>query len=226
MATTVQNIIDGVKWQADLQQGGRLANADLIPEIDAAYKEAWEAIVAEYDDYFIKKVTDFAIVGGVGANTYQITATDFYKLKAIQPQRGATFAPPLPTHTLNEAGAVAELSYRLAGDLVYFEPELSCAGTYRLWYVYTPPDLTLTSDTIVDLNGAVKMFIRDAVATRAVLREEDSDVATMEKLRDRMMGRIARMAAHRNAGRGKKVQDTRRGGRFRFMTRSGMSLPS
>lgn len=225
MATTVQNIIDGIKWQADLQQGNRLLPADLIPEVDAAYKEAHEVIVAEWEDYFVKKVTDFAIAGGAGANTYTIAATDFFKLKGIQKQAGSTWAPPLPTHGFNEMGAVTELSYRHQADTIYFEPELSCAGTYRLWYVYTPADLTLVTDTIVDINGMVKAFIRDAVATRAILREEDSDVAMMGKLRDDMRARLARMAARRNAGRGRKVADTRRGARFKFMTRSGLVLP-
>lgn len=229
MATTVQNILDGIAWQTDLEASAgtnkRLDPAKLIPEIDAAYKEAWETVVAEYEDYFVKKVADFAITGGVGLNTYTIAANDFYKLKAIQPQRGTTFAPPLPTHSLNEAGAVPELSYRLVGDTVYFEPELSCAGTYRLWYIYTPADLTAAGDTIVDINGALKRFCIDAVATRALAREEE-DPSVLAGLRDRMMARIAKMAAHRNAGRGKKVQDTRRPGRFRFMTRSGMGIPS
>lgn len=215
-----------MKWQVDKQVGNRLLAADLIPEVDAAYKEAWEAIVAEYDDYFVKKVTDFVIVGGVGLNTYTIAAADFYKLKAIQPLRGVTFADPLPTHTLNTAGSVPELSYRLQGSDVYFEPELACAGTYRLWYVYTPPDLTAAGDTIVDLNGAVKRFCIDTVACRASVREEDTRQDALLGFRNAMMARIAKMAAHRNAGRGKKVQDTRRGSRFRFMTRSGMHLPS
>jgi len=226
VATTVQNIIDGVKWQVDLQQGGRLANADLIPRIDAVYKEAWEAIVEQFDDYFVKKVTDFTITGGAGANTYAIVATDFYKLKGIQLLFGTVFGPPLPMHSFNEAGAVDELSYRLVDSTVYFEPELSCGGTYRLWYVYSPPDLTQVSDPIVDINGAVKQFCIDAVSFRSHLREEDSDSATMKVLRDEMLARIRRSAANRNAGKGKKVARTRTT-RRRWLnrTKTGYYLP-
>jgi hypothetical protein len=139
---------------------------------------------------------------------------------------GLTFAPPLPSHGLNEAGAVGELSYRLIDGTVYFEPELSCAGTYRLWYIYSPPDLTATSDTIVDVNGAVKRFCIDAVATRAVLREEDADVATMKTLRDEMLARVRRVAANRNAGKGKRVARTRTTRRRMLnRTKTGYYLP-
>lgn len=227
MATTVQNIIDGVKWQADLQQGSRLASADLIPVIDAAYKEAWDAIVAEYDDFFVKTISGISITGGAGLNTYQIVASDFFKLKSVQKLNGSVYGPPLGTHEFNEMGAVGELSWRLEDDTIYFEPELSCNGTYRIKYVYTPADLTAAGDTIVDrTNGAIKQFCIDTVAARAALREEDADVEKLLGFRTAMMSRIAKMVGHRKAGRGKKVADTRRGNRFRFMTRSGLALPS
>jgi hypothetical protein len=226
VAVTVQNLIDRIKWVADNGTGNRLLSDDLIPEIDDAYKEAWEAIVEQYDDYFVKKVTDFAIAGGVGANTYTISATDFFKLKAIQLQVGLTFAPPLPAHGMNEMGSAPELSYRLVDGTVYFEPELSCAGTYRLWYIYTPPDLVNTSDSITDLNGAVRRFVIDAVATRAVLRESDADVAMMKALRDEMMERLRRASAQRNAGKGRRVARTRTTRRRALArTKTGYYLP-
>lgn len=230
---TVQNILDQVAWQSDLEAsvgtGKRLDPAKLIPQVNALYKEAWEIAVNAYEDWYIKKVTDFTIVGGVGANTFSLAGTtDFYKLKAIQRQAGATFGPPLPTHPWNEIGQVDELSYRLqdsAPATVYFEPELSCGGVYRLWYIYTPTDLTLVGDTVVDpLNGAVKTFIEDFLVMRVLAREEE-DPGFAAQLVARYTARVAAAAAARNLGRGKKVADVRQGRRFRFMTKSGYSLP-
>lgn len=222
---TVADVISGVKWQVDKQLGNRLLSADLIPEVDAFYKEAWGAIVAQYDDYLVKKLgTDITITGGAGLNSYQIVATDFWKVKAVQKLNGSVYDPPLPRHELNEVGRVDELSYRLVDDTLYFEPELSCGGTYRLWYVYTPAALTATGDVLKDVNDCVKRFCVDAVAARALQRDE-KDPTYLEKLKAEMMNRIARETSHRNAGRGRRIQDTRRESAFRFMTRSGRYVP-
>ncbi|MFN2616452.1 MAG: hypothetical protein ABR581_04920 [Thermoleophilaceae bacterium] len=229
----MQQILDQVAWQTDLEASvgtnKRLDPAKLVPEVDALYKEAWEVAVDGYDDLFIKKVADFAITGGVGANTYSlVAATDFYKLKSIQRLTGATYGPPLPTHPWNQIGDVDELSYRLQDSnpaTVYFEPELSCAGTYRLYYVYQPADLTAAVDQIVDFNGAFRRYIIDALCARVLSREEE-DPGFQAQLMARFTQRIAKMAATRsNAGRGKKVADVRTNRRFRFMTRTGYSLP-
>lgn len=230
---TVQNILDQVAWQSDLEASvgtsKRLDPAKLIPEVNALYKEAWEIAVNACEDWFVKKVTDFPIVGGVGANTFSLGPTsDFYKLKAIQRLNGATFGPPLPTHTFNEIGQVEELSYRLqdiSPPTVYFEPELSCGGTFRLWYVPLPADLTAAVNTVVDpLNDAITRFIIDALVLRVKAREEE-DPDVHAQLVARYTARIASAAADRNKGRGKKVADTRSNRRFRFMTRTGYTLP-
>lgn len=230
---TVQDILDQVAWQADLENSvgtsKRLDPTKLIPQINSANKEAWRIAVKANEDWFIKKVTDFPIVGGVGANTYSLAgATDFYKPKSIQRLNGSVYGPPLPTHPWNQIGNVDELSYRLqdsAPATVYFEPELSCAGTYRLWYVYTPAELTAAVNPIVDpLGGAIKQFIEDTITMRVTAREEEA-TDLMEKLVARFSGEVADAASGRNVGRGRKIADTRQGRRFRFMTKSGYSLP-
>jgi len=223
---TVQDVLDGVRWQADISSTGRLADANLIPIVDSMYKIAWEAIVEQYDDYFVKKVTDFSIAGGVGANTYAIAATDFFKLKAVQRKVGDTYAPPLPAHGMNEMGGARELSYRLVDSTVYFEPEMSCAGDYRLWYIYTPPDLTAAGNTFTDINGMIKRFLIDAVTVRVNLREEDVDTAAIKALADEMLTRIRRVSANRNAGKGRQVARTRTTRRRAFnRTKTGYYLP-
>lgn len=230
---TVQTILDQVAWQSDLESSvgtsKRLDPAKLIPEVDALYKEAWEIAVNACEDWYLKRVTDFVIVGGLGLNTYSLApTTDFYKLKAIQRLNSNTFGPPLPTHPFNMIGCVEELSYRLQDSnpaTVYLEPELSCAGTYRLWYVYLPTDLTAVGNTIVDpLNGAITRFIVDALTLRVKTREEE-DPEVLAQLVARFTARVAAAAANRNVGRGKKIADVRTARRFRFMTKSGYSLP-
>lgn len=227
---TVQNVIDQIKWQTDLQQGGRLSNTDLIPEINDAYKIAHELFVLAFDDYLLKKtVSDFAVVGGIGANSISLVGvTDFFKLKAIQRADGVggQFRQPLGTHEFSEQGYGAPngITYRLQESTIFLEPELSCAGLYRVWYVYSLPDLTAVGDTItLDPNGMVKRFLVDYVGTRVMNREED-DAAPLTAMRNEMAARIGSLAAHRNL-RGHKIADTRSNGRFRFMTRSGRALP-
>lgn len=222
---TVQTVIDQVKWQVDRQTGNRLLAADLIPVVNLAYKDAWDLIVAAYEDHCIKKGAEFALTGGSSSCTKQIADADFYKLRAVQKQNGTRWSDPLPTFEFGNWGTPDELSYRLAADTLYFEPFESCAGTYRYWYVYTQPDLTAVGDAIVDINRAVERYLVGAVAIMARERDE-KDTAVLERLQEQMIERIAkRVAPHRNAGRPKQVADVRGAGRFRFMTRSGIPSP-
>lgn len=222
---TVQTAIDMVKWQVDMQTGNRLVSADLIPFINLAYKDAWETIVGAYEDHFVKKAaSDYTVAGGSGANTIDISAlTDFLRIRALRRQVGTKWSDPLPTWQMAEWGYPDELSYRLIASTIELQPETTCAGTYRLHYVYLPTDLTATSDTLQDINGKVLAYIVDTIGIRVKHREEE-EAAGLIKLRAELVERMAGTFSHRQ-GRPKKIADVRAGRRFRFMTRSGYHLP-
>lgn len=234
--STMQNCIDRARWQADIQVGapsGRLVDSALLPFGNLAYREAWDLIIASYEDYAVKLNTTpastFTLAGGVSGNTYQITATDFYKVKSVQMLVGSRWSDPLPTFEHNEWGGPRDgISYRLEGDTLYFEPNEVLAGwTFRLWYVYKPTDLAL-GDNVVDVNGWVEQYIIDTLVVRIQVREEDSDPAALQGLRNALVERITKMAANRNAGKGRKIARTRwslRSGRRRNVTRTGYPLP-
>jgi hypothetical protein len=227
--STAQQCFDRIAWQADLQVGSRLTAAEALPFINLAYREAWDLMVASYEDYFVKLHTPgtFTLAGGLTGNSYQITATDFYKIKGVQLLFGQRWSDPLPTFEFNEWGNPPDgLSYRQEGDTLYFEPNEMLAGwTFRLWYVYKPADLALV-DTIVDVNGWVEQFIIDTVAIRVAVREEDGEPAVLMPFRQALEERIKKMAANRNVGKARRVartRITRRNARNR--TRTGMYLP-
>lgn len=223
---TVQTVIDMVKWQTDLQKGNRLLGADLLPFINLAYKDAWGRIVSAYEDHFVKKPSDFAIAGGVGASSYDIAAlTDFYRVRAVLKQSGSRWTDPLPLWEVGNWGSPDELSYRLLDTTLQLLPEESCAGTYRLWYVYLPGDLLLTPNpsTLVDINGKVLQYIVDTIGVRVKGREEEES-ALLERLRGELVADLASFFSHRQ-GRPKRIADVRGARRFRFMTKSGLRLP-
>ena len=227
---TAQQCFDRIQWQTDLQTGSRLVAAEVLPFINLAYREAWDILVASYEDYFVKLNTTpastFTMAGGSSGNTFQITATDFYKVKGVQMLFGDRWSNPLPTFEFNEWGNPPDgISYRQEYDTLYFEPNDSLAGnTFRLWYVYKPADLVL-GDTVVDVNGWVEQFIIDTVAIRVLGREEE-DASLLQASRGQIEARIKKMAANRNAGKTRKVARTRLTRRNRTnRTRTGLYLP-
>lgn len=231
--STAQQCIDRVRWQVDLQVGapnGRLVDTELLPFLNLAYREAWDLILASYEDYAVKLHSPgtFTMAGGISGNTFQITAADFYKVKAVQILYGSRWSDPLPTFEMNEWGGPPNgMSYKHIADTLYFEPNETLAGwTFRLWYVYKPTDLAL-GDTVVDPNGWVEQFIIDTLAMRIQHREEE-DWQAPKVFRDGLVERIKAMSANRNAGKGRKIARTRwslRSARNRNRTRTGYPLP-
>lgn len=226
MATLLQ-LFNRIQWQSDQQAGSRLAEADVIPFVNLAMREAWEIIVASGEDYFAKLHTPgtFTLAGGPGGSTFQITAADFFKVKGVQMQIGGRWSDPLPTFEFNEWGSPPDgISYRHEFDTLYFEPFEVVGGTYRLWYIYKPTDLANDNDILTDVNGWIEQYVIDAVSLRTKVREAE-DVSVLQDLRAALQKRIVGSAAQRNRGKGRKVARTRTGRRWRFFTRSGIPLP-
>lgn len=123
--TTAQNCIERARWQADLQLGapsGRLIDSEILPFLNLAYREAWDLIIASYEDYAVKLHSPgtFTLAGGLTGNTYQITATDFYKVRAVQMLVGSRWSDPLPTFEFGEWGGPRDgISYRQEADTLY-----------------------------------------------------------------------------------------------------------
>jgi len=225
---TAQNIVDRVKWQCDTLTDGSIVDADILPFVNLAYREAWDMCVASGEKYFVKVHTPgtFTLTGGVSGNSFQITATDFFKVFGVQMLAGNRWSDPLPTFEFNEWEQSRDgLGYIHLDDSLYFEPNESLSGkTFRLWYVYKPADLALGTTFVDPLNGAVEQYMIDTCAIRATHRAEE-DASALLALQKGLQDRIAKMAANRNAGKGRRVARTRGGRRFRFMTRSGIPLP-
>ncbi len=219
MGTTLEALRTKIRWQAETDSAR--TDSDRLNEIiNLAYASAWDTIIATYEDYASTFSDEFTLTGGPDGNTEDIDEdAGFYKLRAVQRKIGTRWSDPLPTFELDEMGCAPELSYRLMDSTLYFEPAENCAGTYRYLYVYKPEPLA-DGDELRDLNGAVEMFVIAACVALIHERDED-DASVMLSLQGGFEQKIAKMAAHRNAGRPKRVADRRGGVPFRFMTRSG-----
>lgn len=228
---TAQQCIDRSKWQADLENGGRVVAATVLPFVNLAYREAWDLFIAHgFEDKFVKlHAATFTMAGGSSGNTFALSAaTDLYKVKGVQYQTGDRWSDPLPTFEFNEMQDPPDgLSYCQLGDTLYFEPNESLAGyTFRLWYVYKPTDLAL-GDSITDVNGQIEQYIIDTLGARVSLREEDADTGALLGLRKALEERVVLMAAALNAGKGKRIAITRRSRwrRHPNRTKTGIYLP-
>jgi hypothetical protein len=209
---TVSTITDQIKWQVDRVRGGRLAAADLLTFANQHYREAWEVIINANRERWVKTSNEFALTGGSGSNSKQITETDFYDLyygerSAVQLKHsdGVNWLD-VPPHRRESA----LLSYRYEGDTLFFEPLEDCAGTYRYRYVYKPVDLAAVGTTIVDFNGWVERYMLEALTIRVREREEEQTGILAELFAAHEAKVIAFAAQRRNPARVIDVRSRRR----------------
>jgi hypothetical protein len=84
-------------------------------------------------------------------------------------------------------------------------------GTFELWYVGVPEDFTLDTDTIDGVAGWENWIVWDVAVQLMVRAETDPSAAMAERAKVEKILRAS--ASSRDAGRPKKIQDTR--GRYR-----------
>lgn len=224
--STRSEVRDRLLWQGNLENWDGLTTARANEMIQLAYDDAWNIIIAAHEDYAITVGGSFTLAGGSGGNTHALSSyTDFIKLRGVQRQFGGRWGDPLPTFEFDEMGSPGQLSYRLMNSTLYFEPQESAAGTYRIWYVQKQAALSGDSSVVQDpCGGAVEEFIIATVALKARIKDGAS-TSELERLRQEFAGKVRSAAANRHAGRPKQVSDARGALRRRLAHRTRSGIP-
>jgi hypothetical protein len=193
--------------------------------VEAAYRAAWDLILAKWQDYAITS-RDFTISSGnshtliadsPAAN--QIARTLFYKLRMVQRQFGDGKYKAIESFGLEESGeGDVGLGYMFLGDVIYIETSETAAGNYRAWCIPTPAALSGDSSVIVDpVNGAVLQYVIDVVCKR-LRAKDDLSPGAFEKFAEELEARIDRMGGNRDA-RPRKIPDVRARMGLRYRSR-------
>ena len=189
--------------------------------INQSVAELWDLLVSTDIDRYVKEAT---ISTTEGTKSYSLPS-DFYKPREVEklvnseritieqfqfaeknryrdtPYFGLPYEDFLPRYRIMQQGIDG------SDALIFFEPDPG-TGTYYLWYVQAPQQLSDDADTFDGVAGWEDHIVYN-VAIKMLIREE-SDPTPLVFERDRIERRIKTMSSGRSSGRPPRVQDTRR----------------
>lgn len=212
MAYTLLQLRTLARQRADMENSQLVLDPELTNYVNDSYAELYDLLVTQFEDYYLAAPQTFTIASG--SNTQALPAT-FYKLRAIDLQNGSdwltvrqfNFAERNHRATsISRIGYAAKnVSYRVMGQNIYFEPELDAAGTYRLWFIprYTP--LVADGDTMGDVLDFGEYVIIDA-AIKMLIKEE-SDIGALMAQKQAMTERVMTMAKDRTVDQPERIAD-------------------
>jgi len=190
-------IVTYAKRRADMVSGGVVNDAaEWLELVNLAYLDLWDVVTQYGQDHFLT-IAPFTLAGGAGAGSQFTVPADLNEVRKVEFRSGdETQYCDVPPFSLAERGESGR-SYRLMGSTLYVLPELSSAGTYRIWY--TPGATTLTTSPDVEMDARVSRwweYVGLGAAKRAMAKEE-SDTRGLDAEIEAIAKRIAKMAPKR-----------------------------
>ncbi len=162
MATrTLQQLIDGVRQVANVQNNQFVTDAELTDRINEAVKELYDLVLSVYEHYY-EDAFSFTLIGGQSGNSVSLAALSFYKDNTCEWNPGTSNMRVVARLASNiERDAANGRVYEIKGTppvLYVYSPEQS-AGNYRLLYTPDAPVLaTNTPGPQVDLDATLSKW--------------------------------------------------------------------
>jgi hypothetical protein len=217
-ATTLQNLIDLVRFRTNTEQNQIITDPELIIYLNASLSEMDDLLISRFEDYKLSSTT--ATIAG---NLFSIPA-DFLKLRGFERQLDGSAAghwQTLKRFNFQERNRNAtpvrslvygrlELVYRLVGQNVMITPADSAAGAYQLWYTPKFTNLVLTTDalpTYMDSQAWHEYAVTDCAIK--VLAKQNLDPAIFMAQKEALKHRLISACNNRDAGSPKKIINTR-----------------
>lgn len=197
MTVATSAIVAYAKQRADMESGGVVsAAAEWLQLVNYAYLDLWDLVSEHLQDHFMT-LASFTLVGGAGAGSQYTVPLDVNEVRLVEFQTGDnTQYMPVPAFSLSERNNSGR-SYRLMGATLYMLPELSSAGSYRLWYTPAPSTLTTSPDLAIDARVERWWEYIGLGAAKRALTKEESSVTDIEGEMAAIAKRIAKMAPKR-----------------------------
>lgn len=218
MATTLADIRNRARRRADMVNSQFVSDTELLDFINASYAELYDILVQTYEDYFVQSES-FTLSSS--DNGVRALPSDFYKLKGVDYQLGGDFITlyPYDWNTRNFRQRAVnrlylgdyDLTYRVVGSNLRFEPRDNATGTFQHWYIpaYTP--LVSDSDNIdsvITRNNWEEYIVIDAAIKMLAKEESNTNHLIYEK--QQIMKRIEAAAGDRDVDQPERVSDVRR----------------
>lgn len=207
MATiTLANLRSRILERVNMENSSFVSTTELNSIINVEAAELHDLIVAAYEDHMTEE-QQFTVSSG---NTINLSGTTypFKQLRKISKSSGTSSwvdveqAPFDEIDTRNTSYTYfsysSDVKYRIIGSKIYFTPEASAIGTYKLWYVKDFSDLSSDGATL-DYPGNWYEYII-AGSSAVLLAKEESDPSFYLNQKIAMKERISKMSQNRDAG--------------------------
>ena len=230
-AITESALVARVRQRADMEENYFVSDLEVQTYINVGLSELHDLLIQTYgQDYYISSKTVTTTSGidtypiNDSTSSYDIAATDFYKLRGIDAKlNGNIWSTLIPFNfnerNLNQQGSITNVwgltntRYRLVGEDLVFTPSPNSSIDIKVWYIptaqqfssVTPATSTTTFD---DINGYAEYVIIDAAIK--CLQKEESDVQVLLAQKTAMKRRIEVAASNRDAGSPLSVSDVYR----------------
>jgi hypothetical protein len=217
LTVSLDNLIARVRTLADIPSSSHVTNAEITDFLNVEGAEYHDLLI-QADLYNMIRVS-FTVTGSTGP--VAIPVTDFQKVMGIDKVvSGRDVA--LGEWSFNERGLVNSTQtyaaywepvpfYKLLGQYIYFYPESSMQGTYKLWYMPRWRDLVSGSFTTlpdVYTTNHWEDYMVLGAAARCALKEESTDANAMLEQKKVAFGRkIQSVAPNRSTAGFGRVQD-------------------
>jgi hypothetical protein len=203
---TGATLISDTRQQADaVHKIEFLPDAELLVCVNDGIRELWDLLVSADPNWGLASPASTSLTAN--DNTYTLPAT-FYRLAGVDRDMGGSNYAALPSFNFEHRNDPGYLGYRLAGLELRVEPASRCAGSYRVWYVETAPELASTAATLDTRLAPWKRFIVLTAAISALTKEE-TDASPLIALRNGYVATIGPLMRNRDVGRPERVTDVR-----------------
>ena len=224
MATTLANIIQLIRYRANLENNYVVTDSELTIYINSSLAELDDILVTDYEDYNVETFQAVIPTDGT-SNTFPVPS-QFYKLRGVdyqlnKEQNGTywlTLYPfQMPERNRQRSGLTnilipykTGLSYRLQGNQIMIMPQMQAGGIYQVWYTpkYVPlVELTDTLSIQMDTQAWVEYSVVDCCIK--CLNKQNLDPSGFLAEKGALQQRIRNAMKNRDASAPKRMANVR-----------------
>ena len=175
--------------------------------VNDGIRTLYNKVISLHPDFRVTQQATFALTSPM-SNTNPLPS-DFRGARGVKSDPGTTYEDYLPMYSLRGGRVANRKSYRVAGSLLYIEPNYYCQGTYALLYNPTAPVLSADGSALdVDLEQFQEVIVLHA-AVKA-LSKMDWSIEERAAQLGAAMGDAVQWAKSQRSADPPRIEDVRR----------------
>ncbi len=219
----LQDLRDDARKRADVESAeDRFPDDEVDRYVNQGCAELYDLLIEARGRTYYRAETPWTFTTVSGTTRYSSTfPEDFYRLIGVRISDGTIMRPLAALQPQEEAylrtpgvSGVVPTHYELQGGALLLLPSPAAGLTVTMDYIPASPVMSDDVETFDGINGWEEYAVCFAARCMA-LKDEEYELAQMlAGEMQRLSGRIAKLAPHRDTFRAERVQDVRRlGGR-------------